>query len=148
MAQARHKNFLHSRLERDEAIEALQHEVSRLRQSLEESLHRQSSSPHPSKVQDTAHLYPSITPARTSRKSMVESDGSFLAAEPKGRSPKPTLTQHGSELDFNPSESDGDAPSTLQNGKQHTTSRIRPSKPRTVQGPYTGNDIISKPPLC
>ncbi|XP_026542347.1 AT-hook-containing transcription factor [Notechis scutatus] len=64
MAQARHKNFLHSRLERDEAIEALQHEVSRLRQSLEESLHRQSSSPHPSKVQDTAHLYPSVTPAR------------------------------------------------------------------------------------
>ncbi|XP_070614819.1 microtubule organization protein AKNA [Erythrolamprus reginae] len=145
MAQARHKNFFHSRLERDEAIEALQHEVSRLRQSLEESLHRQTSSPHPSRVQDAAHLYPSITPAGTSRKSVMESDGQFLAAGPKGRTQKPSLTQHGSELDFNPSESD-DAPSKLRNGKQHTTSRIRPSKQRTVQGPYTGTQYpISTP---
>ncbi|XP_058015695.1 microtubule organization protein AKNA-like isoform X2 [Ahaetulla prasina] len=137
VAQARHKNFLHSRLERDEAIEALQHEVSRLRQSLEESLHRQSSSPHPSRVQGMAQLYPSVTPAGTSRKNVVESDESFLAAERKGKTQKPSLAQHGSELDFNPSESD-DAPSKLQNGKPHTTSRVRPSKQRTVQGPYTG----------
>ncbi|XP_034280509.1 microtubule organization protein AKNA isoform X1 [Pantherophis guttatus] len=137
MAQARHKNFLHSRLERDEAIEALQHEVSRLRQSLEESLHRQSPSPHPSRVQDVAHLYPSVTPARTSRKSVVESDESFLAAETKGKTQKPSLAQHGSDLDFNPSESD-DALSKLQNGKPHATSRIRPLKQRIVQGPYTG----------
>ncbi|XP_026568166.1 AT-hook-containing transcription factor [Pseudonaja textilis] len=146
MAQAHHKNFLHSRLERDEAIEALQQEVSRLRQSLEESLHRQSSSPYPSKVQDTAHLNPSVTPARTSRKSMVESDGSFLATEPKGRTPKTTLTRRGSELDFNPSESDGGALSKLQNGKQHITSRIRLSKPCTVQGPYTGTQYLISTP--
>ncbi|KAM3825454.1 LOW QUALITY PROTEIN: microtubule organization protein AKNA-like [Vipera latastei] len=138
LAQARHKNFLHTRLERDEAIEALQYEVSRLRQSLEESLHRQSSSPHPSRVQGMVHLYPSIPPARTSRKSGVESDGSFLATELKGRSQKPPLAQQGSELDFNPSESDDPTPK-LQNGRRHPASRrTRPSKPRTVQGPYTG----------
>ncbi|KAL7980982.1 hypothetical protein Chor_002136 [Crotalus horridus] len=100
LAQARHKNVLHTRLERDEAIEALQYEVSRLRRSLEESLHRQSSSPHPSIVQDLVHLYPSIPPTGTSRKSVVEYDGSFLATEPKRRSQKPPLAPHESELDF------------------------------------------------
>ncbi|XP_032089244.1 microtubule organization protein AKNA-like [Thamnophis elegans] len=145
VAQAHHKNFLHSRLERDEAIEALQHEVSRLRQSLEESLHRQSSPAHPLRAQDTAHLYPRVTPAGTSRKSVVESDGSFLTTEPKGRTPKPSLAPRGCELDFNPSESD-DALLKLQNGKRHKTPRMRSSKPCTVQGPYTGTQYpISTP---
>ncbi|XP_039218142.1 microtubule organization protein AKNA isoform X2 [Crotalus tigris] len=137
LAQAHHKNVLHTRLERDEAIEALQYEVSRLRRSLEESLHRQSSSPHPSIIQDLVHLYPSIPPTGTSRKSVVEYDGSFLATEPKRRSQKPPLAPHESELDFTPSESD-DATSKLQNGRPQPASRIRPSKQRTVWGPYTG----------
>ncbi|XP_025023136.1 AT-hook-containing transcription factor [Python bivittatus] len=132
-----HHNFLDSRLERDQAIAALQHEVSQLRQSLEETLHRHSSSPHLSRVQASARLSPSVTPAGTSGKSMVEPDQSFLATEPKGRTQKPSLAEDRSQLDFNPSGSD-DAPSKSRNRRHHAASKPKPSKQSTVRGSYTG----------
>ncbi|XP_063172533.1 microtubule organization protein AKNA [Candoia aspera] len=137
LAQAHHHSFLNSRLERDKAIAALQHEVSQLQQSLEETLHQRSTSSHPARVQGSARLSPSVTPAGTSGKSVVESDQSFLATAPKGRAQKPSLAQDGSQLDFNPSESD-DAPPKSRNGRHHTAPKIKPSKQSTVQGPYTG----------
>ncbi|XP_075762020.1 microtubule organization protein AKNA isoform X2 [Pelodiscus sinensis] len=140
---------LGSRLERDQAIRALQDEVSRLRQRLEESLHRSRSCPEGKS---------SPRPAR-SRRLPVPSGPSAPFGQPAERSPggrgepapaiKParrarsaSLPRDGPELDLT-SESDCSAPQA-RDGEPRATVSSWQSPPRaldtlTFRGQYTGS---------
>ncbi|XP_061460081.1 microtubule organization protein AKNA isoform X2 [Rhineura floridana] len=143
-------SLLDSRLERDQAIAALQKEVSWLRQSLEETLHQphgdpnRASSPCTSTLrvpcQGSASFSTSASPkgSQTSRKSAAACEDPALI-EADSWAKKPSLPQDGTRLDLSPSESDYSPPKPWK-GKRHETSASRMKSPKQpiLRGPYTG----------
>ncbi|XP_074871718.1 microtubule organization protein AKNA [Carettochelys insculpta] len=146
-----HHDLLGSRLERDQAIRALQDEVSRLRQRLEESLHQSrgypqgKSSPRAARSRrQPVRNGPSVRIPAPSGQSAARNPGSggepAPEMEPARRVRSTSLPRDGPQLELT-SESDW-SPLRAQDGKPRTTSS-RQSLPRTLdtvsfKGPYTG----------
>ncbi|XP_053137835.1 microtubule organization protein AKNA isoform X2 [Hemicordylus capensis] len=149
-AQALCYSFLDSRLERDQAIAALQNEVSQLRQSLAETLYRPhspprlSSSPRTSRArlpfQDSARFRKSANPkSKTLGESRLGPEDPAVTIEPERWRRKASLSQDGTQLEITPSESDCSLPKPW-GGKRPvaSTSQTKPPDQPIVQGPYTG----------
>ncbi|KAH0615544.1 hypothetical protein JD844_004932 [Phrynosoma platyrhinos] len=122
-------SLLDSRLERDQAIAALQDEVSQLRQSLDETLHgpfgypKHSSSPCASKLpmppQGSASFFTSANPmCKTSGKRAVESKDMPSTIKSEERMRRSSLGQGGTQEDLS-SDSQKDSFGT----SQHTTQK-------------------------
>ncbi|XP_034649813.1 microtubule organization protein AKNA [Trachemys scripta elegans] len=144
-----HHGLLGSRVERDQAIRALQDEVSRLRQRLEESLHRSRSYPEGKSSPRTARSRkqpmgngPSVQNSGPFGESAERSPGEFgepaPAIKPARRVRSASLPRDGPERDLT-SESDCPAP-RARDGKPRTSFSSRQSSPRplTFKGHYTG----------
>ncbi|XP_042334247.1 microtubule organization protein AKNA isoform X2 [Sceloporus undulatus] len=143
-------SLLNSRMERDQAIAALQDEVSQLRQSLDETLHgpfgypKHSSSPRASKLpmppQNSASFFTSADPTRkTSGKRAVESEDMPSPIKSEERMRRSSLGRGGTQEDLTPTGSDYSTPKS-QKGRQKEVSPSRMENPKqsTLRGPYTG----------
>ncbi|XP_030391447.1 microtubule organization protein AKNA [Gopherus evgoodei] len=144
-----HHGLLGSRVERDQAIRALQDEVSRLRQRLEESLHRSRSYPEGKSSPRTARSRrqpvgngPSVRNSAPFGESAERSPGEFgepaPVIKPARRVRSASLPRDGPERDLT-SESDC-SPPRARDGKPRTSFSSRQSPPRTLtfKGHYTG----------
>ncbi|XP_067398262.1 microtubule organization protein AKNA [Emydura macquarii macquarii] len=147
-----HHGLLGSRVERDQAIRALQDEVLRLRQQLEESLHRSRSYPEGKSSPRTARSRRqptgdghSVWSSAPFGKSAERSPGEFgepaPVIKPAGQVRSASLPRDGPELDLT-SESDR-SPPRARDGKPRTTFSSRQGLPRTLdtvtfRGQYTG----------
>ncbi|CAM2103685.1 unnamed protein product [Caretta caretta] len=144
-----HHGLLGSRVERDQAIRALQDEVSRLRKQLEESLHRSRSYPEGKSSPRTTRSRrqpewngPSVRNAATFGESTERSPGKFgepaPVIKPARRVRSASLPRDGPELDLT---SDSDCPPPrARDGKPRTnvSSRQSPARTLTFKGHYTG----------
>ncbi|XP_039362566.1 microtubule organization protein AKNA isoform X2 [Mauremys reevesii] len=144
-----HHGLLGSRVERDQAIRALQDEVSRLRQRLEESFHRSRSYPEGKSSPRTARSRrqpvgngPKVRNSAPFGESAERSPGEFgepaPVIKPARRVRSASLPRDGPERDLT-SESDC-SPPRARDGKPRTSFSSRQSPPRTLtfKGRYTG----------
>nr|XP_034968735.1 microtubule organization protein AKNA isoform X2 [Zootoca vivipara] len=157
--QTQDYSLLDSRLHRDQAITALQNEVSQLRQILEKTLHQPHGYPkrppsaHTSTLQRTgqdrtclptsanpigSNHIPTSSHSKTSGKSTADQDSPTLLIKPEEWM-KRSLLQDGIQLDLSTSESDYSPPKLWKGKLQETsTSRKESSKQPILRGPYTG----------
>ncbi|XP_032653637.1 microtubule organization protein AKNA [Chelonoidis abingdonii] len=144
-----HHGLLGSRMERDQAIQALQDEVSRLQQRLEESLHQSHSYPEGKSSPRTARSRrqpvgngPSVRNSAPFGESAERSPGEFgepaPVINPARRVRSASLPRDGPERDLT-SELDCPPP-RARDGKPRTSFSSRQSPPRTLtfKGHYTG----------
>ncbi|XP_043354563.1 microtubule organization protein AKNA isoform X2 [Dermochelys coriacea] len=144
-----HHGLLGSRVERDQAIRALQDEVTRLQQWLEESLHQSrsypegKSSPRTIRSRRQPEWYgPSVRNSGPFGESTERSPGEFgepaPVIKPARRVRSASLPRDGPELDLT---SDSDCPPPrARDGKPRTSvsSRQSPARTLTFKGHYTG----------
>ncbi|XP_063001042.1 microtubule organization protein AKNA [Elgaria multicarinata webbii] len=147
--EMRRASLLNSRLERDQAIAALQSEVLQLKQSLEETLHRpyghpkQSSSPRATRLQmpyqGSARVSTSTSPTGKTRKSTVEPENPTLTIKPEGQTGRLLLPRDGTQQNLPFSESNRSLPMPRK-GRHHeaSASRTKSSNQPILRGPYTG----------
>ncbi|XP_067868745.1 microtubule organization protein AKNA isoform X2 [Heterodontus francisci] len=144
---------------RDEVIQALQIEVSQLKQRLEETLHKpqgdSEENPSPVRPRPHGHLVHQHSPRKSARKHAEEHlekmDGPVWNKSSAGRSGSKLFPQHKSELEIS-TESDASssmpqplAPgiSVSQTSKRSSSHEGRRRRPVKVKGPYTGTDYSS-----
>ncbi|XP_032993631.1 microtubule organization protein AKNA [Lacerta agilis] len=159
--------LLDSRLHRDQAITALQNEVSHLRQILEKTLKQPHAYPkrppsaHTSTLQrtgqDRTRLPTSANPigsnristsshSKTSGKSTADRDSPALLVKPEEWI-KRSFLQDGIQLELSPSESDYSPPKPWKGKRQETSdSRKEPPKQPILRGPYTGTQYAFSSP--
>ncbi|CAI5794372.1 Hypothetical predicted protein [Podarcis lilfordi] len=160
-------SLLDSHVHRAQAIRALQHEVSKLRQVLERTLQqphgypKQPPSAHTSTPQmprqDRTRLPRSANPigsnyiptssrSKTSGKNTADHDSSALLIKPEDWI-KRSNQQDGIQLDLSPSESDYSPPKPWK-GKRQETSASRKESPEQpiLWGPYTGTQYSFSSP--
>ncbi|KAJ6654641.1 hypothetical protein lerEdw1_006794 [Lerista edwardsae] len=157
-ARTRSYSLLSSRLERDQAIVALQNEVSQLRRSLEETLHRPQGSPkrsllpHTSRArvpssQGSAHFSKGSTPkdktfysnvfplcSKPFGENMVQSEDPAPVVKPEEWTRRASLSQDGTQVDLASSESDRFAPKH----QSISASKTKSPKQSVLRGPYAG----------
>nr|XP_060613683.1 microtubule organization protein AKNA [Anolis sagrei ordinatus] len=143
-------SLLDSRLKRDQAITALQNEVSHLRQSLDETLHgsygypKHFSSPRSSKLQAPLQAMACFSTRtkpvqKTSGKNTVESESLPPTINSEERLRRTSLPQSGTRENPTSSELNSSSPkSHKQKQKEASASKTKPSKQTILRGPYTG----------